>query len=245
MKGSPLIETKSKLTECASCMFRAGLGIKFVVRMTGLAKTSLRRFRKRAGLVDCQTRTTKVNLHFIQTPKQKEFKVGAQMNLGLQFDEETSAMMAKVANRAKWVSSIKTNRKRSAKAARRRYKHAIENDKSLLIASRIRTQVRHAIQRGWKSGKTEQLLGCSFNSLKLHLQSQFKDGMHWNNYGSHWHIDHIRPCASFDLKDPEQQRQCFHFSNLRPLWASENISKGSMWNGIRHRVKPSGRVDNF
>jgi hypothetical protein len=52
--------------------------------------------------------------------------------------------------------------------------------------------------------------------------------MSWDNHGKHgWHIDHIRPCASFDFSDPEQQQQCFHYSNLQPLWAGDNLSKGS------------------
>jgi HNH endonuclease. len=54
--------------------------------------------------------------------------------------------------------------------------------------------------------------------------------MSWDNYGRDgWHIDHIRPCASFDLTDPEQQRQCFHYTNLQPLWAADNIRKGAKW----------------
>jgi hypothetical protein len=66
--------------------------------------------------------------------------------------------------------------------------------------------------------------------LRQHLEAQFTDGMSWDNYGRDgWHIDHIRPCASFDLTDPEQQRQCFHYTNLQPLWAADNIRKGAVW----------------
>ncbi len=50
--------------------------------------------------------------------------------------------------------------------------------------------------------------------------------MTWDNYGK-WQIDHKIPCASFDLTDPEQQKSCFHFSNLQPLWAKDNNSKGA------------------
>jgi len=53
----------------------------------------------------------------------------------------------------------------------------------------------------------------------------------WDNYGSGWHIDHIRPCSSFDLSDEEQQRACFHHSNLQPLWVKDNLEKGSKWEG--------------
>lgn len=51
--------------------------------------------------------------------------------------------------------------------------------------------------------------------------------MTWENHGMRgWHIDHKRPCSSFDLSDPAQQCACFHFSNLQPLWATENLRKG-------------------
>jgi hypothetical protein len=50
--------------------------------------------------------------------------------------------------------------------------------------------------------------------------------MSWDNYGK-WHVDHIRPCASFDLSDKEQVLQCFNWRNLQPMWASENMSKGA------------------
>jgi ferredoxin-like protein FixX len=73
-----------------------------------------------------------------------------------------------------------------------------------------------------------ELLGCSFIDLKHHLENQFKDGMTWGNYGrGGWHIDHIKPCASFNLKNTEEQKKCFHYSNLQPLWEIENLIKGS------------------
>ncbi len=77
-----------------------------------------------------------------------------------------------------------------------------------------------------KSAKTMILLGCSIPEFKAHLESKFKPGMNWSNHTKDgWHIDHILPCASFDLTDPEQQRKCFHFTNLQPLWATDNRSK--------------------
>lgn len=79
-----------------------------------------------------------------------------------------------------------------------------------------------------KGTKTQDLVGCSFSDLRGHIQSQFQPGMTWDNYGQ-WHIDHIRPCASFDLTDPEQQRACFNFKNLQPLWAADNLRKGTKY----------------
>ena len=56
------------------------------------------------------------------------------------------------------------------------------------------------------------------------MQDQFENEMTWDNWGD-WHIDHIRPCMSFDLTDIEQQKTCYNWRNLRPLWGEENISK--------------------
>ena len=54
--------------------------------------------------------------------------------------------------------------------------------------------------------------------------------MSWDNWSiKGWHIDHIRPCSSFDLSDPTQQKECFHYTNLQPLWASENLKKNNKW----------------
>jgi hypothetical protein len=52
--------------------------------------------------------------------------------------------------------------------------------------------------------------------------------MSWNNHGQ-WHIDHVRPCSSFNLLNPEEQQQCFHYTNLQPLWAADNLSKSDTY----------------
>ena len=76
-----------------------------------------------------------------------------------------------------------------------------------------------------KSASTQELIGCSIEYLIKHIESQFESWMSWDNYGK-WHIDHILPCAIFDLSDEKDQKACFHYTNLRPLEASQNIRKG-------------------
>lgn len=71
-----------------------------------------------------------------------------------------------------------------------------------------------------------EIIGCSLDNLKKHLQKKFKKNMSWNNYGK-WHVDHIVPCSKFDLTDVKQQRICFNYKNLQPLWAKENIIKSN------------------
>jgi hypothetical protein len=96
------------------------------------------------------------------------------------------------------------------------------------IAWNLRAKVRMALHGRAKTASTLNLLGCSLDDFIRHLESLFTFGMTWENYGLRgWHIDHKRPCASFDLSQPAQQRACFHYTNLQPLWAFDNLSKGN------------------
>jgi hypothetical protein len=96
----------------------------------------------------------------------------------------------------------------------------------------LRARIRRALIGFNKKSTTSALLGCSICECRQYLESKFLPGMSWDNYGLYgWHIDHIRPCASFDLTDPEQQKQCFHYTNLQPLWAYDNLQKGDTWDG--------------
>lgn len=73
-------------------------------------------------------------------------------------------------------------------------------------------------------------MGADIETVKKHLESLFQNGMTWDNHGfDGWHIDHIVPCAAFDLTDPEEQKKCFHYTNLQPLWAKDNLSKGDRY----------------
>ena len=82
--------------------------------------------------------------------------------------------------------------------------------------------------------KTMELIGCSKKQLMDHFESQFREGMTWDNRGyKGWHIDHIIPCSAFDLTDPKQKEECCHNTNLQPLWWWENMSKSDRldWKG--------------
>jgi len=125
--------------------------------------------------------------------------------------------------------------RRSRKASRRVKIRAYVNnrrktDKAFRLSGVLRGRVHKAIKRGDRSLSTMELIGCDIEHVIAHLESRFLAGMTWENYGYRgWHIDHIRPCASFNLADPEQQRACFHYSNLQPLWRYENQSKQAKW----------------
>ena len=88
--------------------------------------------------------------------------------------------------------------------------------------------VFHKHRKNNKSAKTHHLLGCTFEELKMHLESQFVNDMSWDNMGK-WHIDHIVPLAAFDLTKEENQKLAFHHTNLQPLWAIDNLKKGAKY----------------
>jgi hypothetical protein len=83
-----------------------------------------------------------------------------------------------------------------------------------------------------KQNHSNEYLGCSFGFLKSYIESLWVEGMNWGNWGRYvedgppkWHIDHIIPVTYFDLSKEEEAKKCFHYSNLRPIWADDNISK--------------------
>lgn len=96
------------------------------------------------------------------------------------------------------------------------------------IVHNFRTRIRQVLKKvNTKSDTTMRLVGCSKEFLIKYLESKFKKGMTWNNYGRcGWHVDHVIPCIKFDFSNPEDQKQCFHYTNLQPLWEKENLVKG-------------------
>lgn len=105
-------------------------------------------------------------------------------------------------------------------------KNRYSNDINYRILHNLRIRISLALRGKTKASKTKILLGCTIEFLKQHLQSKFKEDMSWNNYGRQgWVVDHILPCISFDMADPEQQKACFHYTNLQPLWDHENCVK--------------------
>jgi hypothetical protein len=122
------------------------------------------------------------------------------------------------------------NKNKINKRLRDYKKERQKKDENYYLTRTLRRRIYMGIKKQFseKAFKTIDLIGCSIPELKQHLESQFKDGMDWNNYGlKGWHIDHIKPCASFDLTNPEEQKKCFHYTNLQPLWAKDNLKKGA------------------
>jgi hypothetical protein len=118
------------------------------------------------------------------------------------------------------------NADRFRAAKRAYYLEKKRHDPAFLVLTRLRRRLNHYLSGGSRCASAKELLGCTLDEFLRHIELQFPNGMNWENRNE-WHIDHIIPCAAFDLTDPEQQRRCFHYTNMRPLWAHENRRKGA------------------
>lgn len=146
--------------------------------------------------------------------------------------QENSKLILQEKRRLRSLKYYEINRIHLLKDGYQRKKEKLKTDPLFKLKHLLSHRIRRAIydQKGMKSGKTIELLGCTILEARNHIEKQFKDGMHWENHGNHgWHIDHIKPCSSFDLTKKEEQNECFNFKNLQPLWALENLKKGNKY----------------
>lgn len=103
-------------------------------------------------------------------------------------------------------------------------------DKNHVAKKRLRGRIYVALKRGIKSASTVDLLGCDIDFFIRYFQSLFTDNMNWDLFlNGGIHIDHIKPCKLFDLSDPKQQKECFHYTNLQPLHSLDNLKKGAKY----------------
>lgn len=101
------------------------------------------------------------------------------------------------------------------------------NDNDFRLRKNWQKRVWDAVKGNCYSLQTETILGCSRCEFLNHIESKFKFGMTWDNYGKNgiWEIDHIIPASSYDLTDLSQLRLCYHFTNMQPLLIKDNKSK--------------------
>jgi hypothetical protein len=110
-----------------------------------------------------------------------------------------------------------------------------QNDIQWKLKANLRGRYLDALKRHTSGGKVNkhhsaiELLGCDIDFYKQYLEKQFKPDMTWENHGIVWEIDHIKPCAAFNLIDSNQQKECFHYTNTQPLYYSDNRSKGDKY----------------
>lgn len=125
-----------------------------------------------------------------------------------------------------WLSKNKNYRR---KYYNKYWKEKYTTDIQFKIKADFRRKLNIFLEATLK-GKTRTLeyLGCSGNEFKKYIESKFTEGMSWENRGRNgWHIDHIIPYCAFDLTNEEDRKKCFHYTNTQPLWAIQNLQKGS------------------
>lgn len=127
-------------------------------------------------------------------------------------------------NKEKITQKINSPEHKAIKNAR--HSKRLKTDPIFAITCRLRSRLNNVLRssKTLKNNPTLDYIGCSLEELKQHLESQFQEGMTWDNRKL-WHIDHIRPCASFDLTDKDQIYQMMNYTNLQPLWAADNLKK--------------------
>ena len=134
---------------------------------------------------------------------------------------------------------IKNNREKVRKQRTIYNRRYLQRNLSARIRARLRCRFGQAVRLGYKSSSVTSLLGCSIGDFKIYLESLFQSGMSWDNYGigkGKWNLDHIMPCAIFDLTKPEHQKRCFHFSNMQPMWSDDNMRKSDKVSDNQYRL---------
>lgn len=104
-------------------------------------------------------------------------------------------------------------------------KQKYDSDEAFRTRAILSSRLRGCVKK--KTEQTMDVLGCDISAFLDWIEYQFEEDMSWDNMGTYWVIDHVVPCASFDLSNKAAVAECFHWSNMRPLEAKENMSKGS------------------
>ena len=158
------------------------------------------------------------------TSRQLRKRAGLCRECGKKTDEALRCQHCAACHRKKVSESSKTPESRARIAEYQRTRK--QNDIHFRLSCNLRTRLWQALKNNQKTGSAVRDLGCSLEELKSHLEYQFQEGMSWDNQGE-WHVDHKRPLVSFDLTDRRQLLEACHYTNLQPLWAEENLSKGA------------------
>ena len=203
---------KSKFKNCTNCKKKLEKN-----------ETNFRYKSKKKGILTfrpvCRPCERKLYSEFIKTPHGKKIKAKRDKRY-------KSSPKGRAADKRYYDKNQPILMKKAV--ARRAIKR--KTDPHTKIRDNLSLRMRLALkeQNLTKRNTTADLVGCSIPFLKEYLEKKFKKGMTWKNQGRFgWHIDHIVPCSKFDLSDPDQQKECFNYKNLQPLWAKENILKSN------------------
>lgn len=156
----------------------------------------------------------------------KQKRVYAQSHRESLLNQKRAYMASHREEKSKYDLQYRKDNKERIALYKKNWERLNKNDLHIKVTRNLRRRIAHVLKGETKSASTLELLGCSFEEFIHRLESQFIPGMTWENYGRNgWHIDHITPCYKFDLSNPEEQRKCFHYTNQRPLWAKDNLTR--------------------
>lgn len=216
------IHGKSERFRCAVCHALIGLGIEKSGNIIGIQKQSISIRLKAAGIkrYEPEGGTWLLSAARLRR-KEKAWQDAWMSEYNPTFPDWSSLNPSK--------TSIEKSREQSRLYSKKMY--ALSPKGSVFRLKKIiRSRIYNSIKRS--TGKkprikqrTVEMLGCTINAMKDHLQKQFKKGMTWDNHGTHWHVDHIIPLSQFDFANPIQFALATHYTNLQPMWAEENLSK--------------------
>tara|TARA_R100000742_G_C4277878_1_gene100105 strand:- start:948 stop:2054 length:1107 start_codon:yes stop_codon:yes gene_type:complete len=128
----------------------------------------------------------------------------------------------------KGKESIKKSRSKNYNKTKKYLYNKYHTNPQYKLSCLLRSRLSHAVRGRVKHSSTIDLLGMTIDDFKCYFKSKFKRGMSWKKFlAGDIHIDHIKPCASFDLTKESEQKKCFHYTNLQPLWAMDNFKKGA------------------
>ena len=233
--SAPKNRRNNELRKCARCHFALGIGIKISAHLLGCSTKIPVMIRREGGATGIRLKSGKAAYRPI-SPKSEA--------LVDHFEAGWMDIIAAEQRGIRRIDSMWSNcgghvefkRWRSAKSAAKRY-DAFKSDPSFRLARICRHRIWKMLKGYSRSERSTELVGCTWEKLAKHLQSQFEHWMSWDNYGSEWHVDHIKPCAAFDLSIERERFACFHYTNLRPLRSIDNWSKNSRFNGVLLRKR--------
>ena len=224
MSGGSMAENKSTTKKCTKCKKLKDFDRFYIdnQKKDGLA----------SACRDCMSKVSKVAYHKnIEKEKIRSKKYRENNKEEIEISHKKYRTENKVACDLaikKWENN---NRERTRKRKKVYMAYRRKNDINFRIASNLRRQITGTVKTK-RSKKSQQLLGCTISDFRKYLERLFKTGMSWENYSRKgWQIDHIIPCCMFDLTIQENQKKCFHFTNLQPMWAIDNFKKGGRYVG--------------
>lgn len=153
---------------------------------------------------------------------------------GLKIRRPLKCVYKKDITKEQWMEHCKELKRKSAKRRHSKQMEYIKNryhkDSYFKLVHLLRSRVKESLRKAGSTNikRTVDLIGCTFEDFKIYFESLFVKGMTWNKFlSAEIHIDHIRPIKSFDLTKESHRLKCFHYTNLQPLWASDNQEKSA------------------